>query len=176
MAARPMILTPSPIGLLGRLALATQMEPPVNHAMNKDIAILITPPFSSLCNLAFALRREVFVLEQHVPEEEEIDEYDMSATHLVAILGGEVVGTLRLIQTEQHVKIGRVAVRLSARGKGIAKALMVEGMDTMRHRGHAKFYLSAQADKLGFYEKLGFKAFGDIYDDAGIPHQSMRNY
>lgn len=144
--------------------------------MNHDITILSAPPFSSLCNLAFALRREVFVLEQQVPEEEELDEHDMSATHLVAISGGEVVGTLRLVQTEQHVKIGRVAVRVSARGKGIAKAMMVQGMDTMRQQGRDKFYLAAQADKLGFYQKLGFTAFGDVFDDAGIPHLSMRNY
>jgi len=144
--------------------------------MTQDITILSVPPFSALCNLAFALRREVFVIEQQVPEEEELDEHDLLATHLVAILYGEVVGTLRLVQTEQHVKIGRVAVRLSARSKGIAKAMMIEGMDTMRHRGRSKFYLAAQADKLGFYEKLGFTAFGDIFDDGGIPHLSMRNY
>lgn len=144
--------------------------------MAHNITILSVPPSSALCNLAFALRREVFVLEQQVPEEEELDEHDLIATHLVAISNGEVVGTLRLVQTEQHVKIGRVAVRMSARGKGIAKAMMIEGMDAMRRRGRDKFYLAAQADKLGFYEKLGFTAFGDLFDDAGIPHLSMRNY
>ncbi|WP_128253722.1 GNAT family N-acetyltransferase [Falsirhodobacter deserti] len=144
--------------------------------MIQDITILSVPPFSALCNLAFALRREVFVLEQQVPEEEELDEHDLRATHLVAISNGEVVGTLRLVQTEQHVKIGRVAVRMSARGKGIAKAMMLQGMDAMRNQSQDKFYLAAQADKLGFYEKLGFTAFGDMFDDAGIPHLSMRNY
>lgn len=144
--------------------------------MKQSIAILTVPPLSSLCNLAFALRREVFVLEQKVPEEEELDEYDLTATHVVAIANGEVVGTLRLVETEQHVKIGRVAVRMSARGNGIAKEMMTHGMDAAQRQGRNKFYLAAQADKLGFYEKLGFTAFGDVFDDAGIPHRAMRNY
>ena len=62
-----------------------------------SVTILVVPPFSTLCNAAFALRREVFVWEQKVPEEEEHDADDMTATHFVAIVAGEVVGTLRLI-------------------------------------------------------------------------------
>ena len=50
--------------------------------------ILIVPPFSTLCNAAFALRREVFVWEQHVPEALENDEYDLTATHFVAVVAG----------------------------------------------------------------------------------------
>lgn len=139
------------------------------------VTILDVPPFSALCNMAFGLRREVFVLEQRIPEEEELDECDLVAVHFVAISGAEVVGTLPLVDTAEHVKIGRVAVRSTARGGGVAKAMMIHAMDHARRRGRDRFYLVAQADKLSFYEKLGFVAFGDVFDNAGLPHRSMRN-
>jgi predicted GNAT family N-acyltransferase len=139
-------------------------------------AILPVPVFSTLCNAAFALRREVFVWEQKVPEAEENDSYDLTATHFVAIVGGEVVGTLRLIVQDEHVKIGRVAVRLAFRGRGIAKRLIAAAMDHARHAGHERFFLTAQSDKLGFYEALGFVAFGPEFYDGGMPHRAMRDY
>jgi predicted GNAT family N-acyltransferase len=138
--------------------------------------ILIVPPFSTLCNAAFALRREVFVWEQKVPEEEENDADDLTATHFVAIAAGEVVGTLRLIDKPEHVKIGRVAVRLPFRGHGIAKQMMLSAMEHARTNGRDRFYLTAQSDKLSFYEKLGFAAFGPEFQDGGMPHRAMRSY
>jgi predicted GNAT family N-acyltransferase len=138
--------------------------------------ILAVPVFSTLCNAAFALRREVFVWEQKVPEEEENDQYDLTATHFVAIVGGEVVGTLRLIDMPEHVKIGRVAVRHALRGRGLAKALIAAAMAHAREQGRDRFYLTAQSDKLGFYEALGFAAFGPEFFDGGMPHRAMRDY
>ena len=138
--------------------------------------ILIVPPFSTLCNAAFALRREVFVWEQKVPEAEENDADDLTATHFVAILAGEVVGTLRLLDKPEHVKIGRVAVRQAFRGRGIAKAMIATAMDHARARGRDRFYLTAQSDKLAFYERLGFAAFGPEFQDGGMPHRAMRSY
>lgn len=138
--------------------------------------ILTVPPFSTLCNAAFALRREVFVWEQKVPEAEEHDADDMTATHFVAILEGEVVGTLRLIDKPEHIKIGRVAVRQAFRGQGIARQMMLAAMDHARAKGRDRFFLTAQTDKLGFYERLGFTAFGPQFDDAGMPHRAMRTY
>jgi predicted GNAT family N-acyltransferase len=140
------------------------------------LAILVVPPFSSLCNAAFALRREVFVWEQKVPEEEEHDQYDLTATHFVAISAGEVVGTLRMIGTHEHIKIGRVAVRMAFRGQGIARKMMLQAMDHARAQGRDRFYLTAQSDKLGFYESLGFVAFGPEIIDGGMPHRAMRDY
>ncbi|MFP9139153.1 GNAT family N-acetyltransferase [Devosia sp. XGJD_8] len=138
--------------------------------------ILTVPPFSTLCNAAFALRREVFVWEQKVPEADEHDADDMTATHFVAILEGEVVGTLRLIDKPEHIKIGRVAVRQAFRGQGIARQMMLAAMDHARAMGRDRFFLTAQTDKLGFYERLGFTAFGPEFDDAGMPHRAMRTY
>ncbi len=141
-----------------------------------DPVIVSVPVFSTLCNAAFALRREVFVWEQKVPEEEENDEYDLTATHFVAIVEGEVVGTLRLIALPEHTKIGRVAVRMAFRGRGIAQHLIKAAMTHARAQGQDRFYLTAQSDKLGFYEKLGFVAFGPEFTDGGMPHRAMRDY
>jgi predicted GNAT family N-acyltransferase len=141
-----------------------------------DIIILPVPVFSTLCNAAFALRREVFVWEQNVPEEEEHDEYDLTARHYVALAEGEVVGTLRLIDYPEHIKIGRVAVRMAWRGKGVARRLIEQAMAEMRAKGRDRFYLTAQSDKLGLYEKLGFAAFGPEFQDGGMPHRAMRDY
>lgn len=138
--------------------------------------ILIVPPFSTLCNAAFALRREVFVWEQKVPEEEENDSDDLTATHFVAVVQGEVVGTLRLIDKPEHIKIGRVAVRQAFRGHGIARQMILTAMDHARAAGRDRFYLTAQSDKLGMYEKLGFVAFGPEFQDGGMPHRAMRSY
>jgi predicted GNAT family N-acyltransferase len=138
--------------------------------------ILRVPPFSTLCNAAFALRREVFVWEQKVPEEEENDADDLTATHFVAIADGEVVGTLRLIDKPEHVKIGRVAVRQAFRGQGIAKQLIENAMEYARTKGRDRFYLTAQSDKLSMYQKLGFAAFGPEFIDGGMPHRAMRSY
>ena len=141
-----------------------------------ECVIVQVPLFSLLCNAAFALRREVFVWEQKVPEEEEHDEYDLTATHFVAVEAGEVVGTLRLIALPEHAKIGRVAVRQAFRGRGIARRLIGQAMDHARAGGQERFFLTAQSDKLGFYESLGFVAFGPEFIDGGMPHRAMRNY
>ena len=141
-----------------------------------DPVIVPVPVFSLLCNAAFALRREVFVWEQKVPEAEEHDDYDLVATHFVAIAEGEVVGTLRLIDQPEHTKIGRVAVRQAFRGRGIARQMIRAAMDHARARGQERFYLTAQSDKLSFYEGLGFVAFGPEFIDGGMPHRAMRDY
>src|ERR1700712_1278563 len=117
-----------------------------------DPLILIVPLASHLGNLAMGLRREVFVREQHVPAIEEFDVYDLTATHVVAIDDGDVVGALRILFLPEHVKIGRVVVGSAARGKGIATRLMNFSIDHARSRGETRFYLTAQTDKLALYE------------------------
>jgi predicted GNAT family N-acyltransferase len=141
-----------------------------------QLTILTVPVYSPLCNLAFALRRAVFIDEQQV-QDEEFDEHDRTATHFVAITAGDLVGTLRLIETSEQVKIGRVAVARSARGSGIGRQLMQHAMDFARGRGQSRFALNAQADKAGFYAALGFHAVTEPADDgSGILHVEMRTY
>ena len=135
---------------------------------------MAVPVFSTLCNAAFRLRRAVFITEQNVPEDEEFDAYDLKATHVVALNSGEVCGTLRVIRDEEHIKIGRVVVAIAARGHGVASA-MIEFAIGLQPAG-SRFYLTAQTDKTMLYEKFGFVAFGDIFDDGGMPHIAMKTY
>ena len=119
------------------------------------------------------IRRTVFVDEQNVPEELEHDEHDATATHLLAVTDDGPIGTARLLIDGNVGKIGRVAVLRNARGTGAGVALIRAALDELRARGCATAKLGAQTHATGFYEKLGFAAFGPEYDDAGIPHRDM---
>jgi predicted GNAT family N-acyltransferase len=139
--------------------------------------LILTVPFNSqLGRLGFALRTEIFVGEQHVPPELEHDAYDAAATHIVAVVDGDVAGVLRIVFLPEHAKIGRVAVSRAARGQGIASAMMRYGMNLARARGEARLYLTSQLDKVGLYERLGFIAFGEQFTEAGMPHIEMKTY
>lgn len=141
-----------------------------------DVTILVVPVFSPIANLAFALRREVFIDEQNV-QDDEFDAHDLSAVHIAAIAGGAVVGTLRIITLPEHTKIGRVVVRRDLRGGGIGRQLIAFAMDHARAGGASRFALTAQADKIGFYARFGFVAHGEPYDDgSGNLHRDMRTY
>lgn len=145
-----------------------------------ETGIVRVPAASPLGEAAMALRHDVFVVEQGVPADEEIDGDDPVAIHFVALVEGEVVGTLRVVVkpeqagTPEHAKIGRVAVRRDRRGSGIARRMMLRAMAHGREIGVDRFFLTAQTDKLGFYEKLGFVAFGPDFMDGGMPHRAMK--
>lgn len=121
-----------------------------------------------------ALRRTVFIEEQGVSEADEMDDKDGEAIHLLATEAGRPVGTARLLQMGEIGKIGRVCVLKEMRGTGLGAALIRASVDRLRQiDGITTVKLGAQVHALGFYEKLGFTAFGPVYDDAGIPHQDM---
>lgn len=141
-----------------------------------NTTVLTVPIFSTLCNEAFRLRREVFILEQNVPPDEEFDADDFIAFHVVGIEAGEVAGTLRLIHAEDYVKIGRVAVGLPWRGRGIAGAMLRHAMEEHSQARGNRFHLAAQSDKMGLYQRFGFKAYGDEFLDVAIPHFNMKNF
>ncbi len=121
-----------------------------------------------------ALRRVVFIDEQGVPEADEIDDLDDIATHLLAHLGGQAVGSARLLTLGDTGKIGRVCVLKPARGQGVGAALTRAAIDNFARQGLANVKLSAQLSALPFYENLGFTAHGPIYLDAGIDHRDMQ--
>ena len=128
--------------------------------------------WQSLRRWAEPLRFAVFVEEQNVPAEIELDSFDALSVHAVVFdANGEAVGTGRLLP-DGH--IGRMAVAKSARGSGVGSALLRALMDEARRRGHAHAVLSAQTHATGFYSRHGYSAYGDEYDDAGIPHIDMR--
>jgi len=121
-----------------------------------------------------ALRRVVFIQEQGVPEADELDDLDAQAIHLLAVLDGRPVGSARLLRLGDTGKIGRVCVLAQARGTGLGAALIRAALAEFRAMpGIARVKLGAQTHALGFYEKLGFAAYGAEYDDAGIAHRDM---
>lgn len=122
---------------------------------------------------AVALRYAVFVIEQRVPPELELDAHDAEATHLFAVDDGHVVGTLRIFVHDGVAKVGRVAVHRDARGRGIGAEMMRRAMNYARGRVCTEMTLDAQTQVAGFYEALGFHAHGDVFMDAGIPHIAM---
>ena len=129
---------------------------------------------SPLLEKALKLRREVFVVEQGVPAELEIDEYDEKAVHFVALKGGEAVAAMRLVPHGNSAKIGRVAVKRELRRKGLGTALMKRGIEHAGALGLLEIFLDAQVDSISFYEKMGFMPEGELFDDAGLPHRRMR--
>ena len=121
-----------------------------------------------------ALRRVVFIEEQGVSEADEVDGLDDRAIHLLATLDGAPVGCARLLVQGETGKVGRVCVLAQARGTGLGAALMRAAVEEFRKLPCVtKVKLGAQTHALGFYERLGFAAFGPEYMDAGIPHRDM---
>lgn len=121
-----------------------------------------------------ALRRAVFIVEQGVSEADELDHLDDIAIHLLATQDDTPVGSARLLVQGEVCKVGRVCVLAEARGTGLGAALMRAAVDRSRQMpGLRKVKLGAQTHALGFYERLGFSAVGDEFDDAGIPHREM---
>lgn len=121
-----------------------------------------------------ALRRTVFIEEQGVSEADEVDDKDDEAIHILATVDGIPIGSARLLLQGDTGKIGRVCVLAAARGTGLGAALMRAAVaELRRHPGITRAKLGAQTHALGFYERLGFVAFGPVYDDAGITHRDM---
>ncbi|SLN62026.1 putative N-acetyltransferase YjcF [Falsiruegeria litorea R37] len=122
----------------------------------------------------FVLRHRVFVEEQGVPIEEEIDVMDEVATHMLATLDSAPSGTARVLFDGETAKIGRVCVLPQGRGTGMGVALIRKGIEIAQEQsGITRVKLGAQVQALGFYEKLGFEVCGPVYDDAGIDHRDM---
>ncbi|MFF1418736.1 GNAT family N-acetyltransferase [Streptomyces sp. NPDC058280] len=133
----------------------------------------------------FAVRKEVFVVEQRVPEDLEYDGRDGDAVQVLAIRDdGLPLGTGRLLcgpgaadRTGGDLSVGslgRLAVGRAARGRGVGAALVRAIEDAARERGLAAVDLHAQSHALGFYERLGYEAYGPEFLDADMPHRSMR--
>lgn len=120
---------------------------------------------------ARSVRDIVFVREQQVPVELELDEFDERSRHALAVASdGKILGTGRLLP-DGH--IGRMAVLPTARGQGVGRALLDALTLTAGARGQDVIRLNAQVQAVDFYRKFGFAADGDTFYDAGIPHVAM---
>jgi len=122
---------------------------------------------------AYSIRFKVFVEEQKVPAEIELDEYDEAAVHLLALEDGKAVGCGRLVFFEGYAKIGRVAVLKEKRRRGFAKMICEELINIAREKGVKKIILHSQCSAQGLYLGLGFVPEGEVFDDAGIDHICM---
>ena len=121
---------------------------------------------------ATRIRFTVFVEEQKVPADIELDDWDARCLHALARdAQGRAVGTGRLLP-DGH--IGRMAVLPVARGSGVGSALLRALMQAARERGHAEAVLSAQTHAVPFYARHGYVTVGAVYEEAGIPHVDMR--
>jgi predicted GNAT family N-acyltransferase len=119
-----------------------------------------------------AVRTEVFVIEQQVPEDEEWDEYDERSHHIIARDdAGRPIGTGRLTPIRT---IGRMAIVRDWRGKGIGDAILRVLIERARELRYPTVELHAQTHAIAFYARSGFVAFGEEYDECGIAHRSMR--
>ena len=118
------------------------------------------------------VRRDVFIVEQRIPEDMEWDADDALCLHALAEdAAGNPVATGRLL-TDGH--IGRIAVLSGWRGRGVGAAIFEYLIGAAERRGHAELLLNAQTHAVGFYARHGFAPCGPEYLEAGIPHQPMR--
>ncbi|MGW2299486.1 GNAT family N-acetyltransferase [Streptomyces sp. NPDC001809] len=147
-----------------------------------SVRVALGPEDREAC---FAVRREVFVVEQGVPQELEYDTYDATAVHVLAVReDGLPLGTGRLLHGADAVgktgadasvgSLGRLAVSGAARGLGVGAALVRGIEDAAREHGLTAVDLHAQTHALGFYERLGYEAYGPEFPDADMPHRAMR--
>lgn len=119
------------------------------------------------------IRHRVFVEEQRVPAEIEFDGLDDACAQLVACVDDAIVGTARLRIVDGKAKAERVAVAQTLRKGGVGRALMQGLEQEARGRAHDLIVLNAQVAVIPFYERLGYRAEGEVFDEAGIPHRRM---
>ncbi len=122
---------------------------------------------------AFSVRRTVFIGEQNVPEEEEIDQYEDEAAHFVLYHDGTPIGAGRFRLVDGYGKVERICVLKEARKTGAGKQIMNEIEEYARENGIHKLKLNAQTHAIPFYAGLGYEVVSEEFMDAGIPHKTM---
>ncbi|OXE96301.1 putative GNAT family N-acyltransferase [Flavobacterium araucananum] len=120
--------------------------------------------------IAFEIRKQVFVVEQNVSQERESMD-DEEAIHYVATVNGEPAGAARYRKMEKGAKIERIAVLNTFRGKRIGEAILLKILDDLKNE--EKVYLYAQVNASQFYIKNGFRQTDNYFLDAGIEHVEM---
>ncbi|MFD2679738.1 GNAT family N-acetyltransferase [Bacillus seohaeanensis] len=123
---------------------------------------------------AFTVRKVVFVDEQNVPMEEEIDEYEKDSTHFVLYSQKEPVGAGRFRLVDEVGKVERICVHSSQRGKGAGREIMLAIEEYAKNQSVPALKLNAQTHAIPFYEGLGYKIISGEFLDAGIPHKTMK--
>jgi predicted GNAT family N-acyltransferase len=125
---------------------------------------------------ALELRHQVFCIEQRVPEHEELDGRDGEGIHLVAVANGKMLGTCRLLMVGTTAQFSRLAVRVSARRRGIATALLDAADGETVAAGGRRLVLHAQTYAQELYEYAGYRPRGRAFREAGIEHIAMEKH
>ena len=120
-----------------------------------------------------SIRNDVFTAEQQIDEDVDFDGQDRDAVHVLVSYRSSYVGTGRML-TDGH--IGRLAVLKDFRGRGLGAEAVRALIKEAENRGMDRVYLGAQKHALGFYEKLGFAAYGEPYVEANIEHVHMERF
>ena len=123
---------------------------------------------------AFDIRREVFIEEQGCPEDEEFDEFDSSALHLMIYAQEEPAATGRIWHDGKGFRIGRLAVRKKFRGQKLGDLAVRLLLYKAFNSGAETVNINAQVYIMPLYEKFGFKPHGEEFLEAGRPHYAMR--
>lgn len=122
---------------------------------------------------AFDIRKQVFVEEQHVPMEIEIDEYEDEAIHFICSDGEKYVGASRLRFVDDYGKLERICVLQEARGKHFGKDLIAAMEEEIIRQNIKEVRLHAQTRAVSLYESVGYDVVSDEFMDANIPHVEM---
>ena len=124
--------------------------------------------------ICLMIRKAVFIEEQHVPKDQEIECFENSSIHFLAYYNDNPVGTGRFRLKENCIKCERIAILKTFRGKGIGKKLL-ETLQDIATKEYPLYQVMAdvQIKAIPFYQKLGWKVLGKTFFDAGIKHQTM---
>lgn len=137
----------------------------------KETTDITSPIFDD----AFQIRMAVFVQEQKVPEELEQDHHERGAHHFVGYIDGNPVTTVRVREHLQEWRIQRVATIKTMRNHGCARQMLQSIIaDSKQQENVKQLTLDGQVTAIKFYEQLGFQAFGDVFEEAGIMHRHMK--
>lgn len=123
--------------------------------------------------VAFTIRKIVFVHEQHVPIEEEIDKHEDEAIHFICYYDGKAIGVGRLRFVDHYGKLERICVLKEFRGQSFGKQIITKMENVAAAHKYKLVKLHAQTHAEQFYQSLGYKTISDTFMDAGIPHVAM---
>lgn len=146
---------------------------PLNLAVSNNPMNILIAESQQEKQDAYRVRRLVFVEEQQVPEEIEIDEHENESIHFVGYVHEEPAAASRLRFIGQTGKLERICVLKEYRGKHYGKIMIQAMEETIRQKGYKKAKLNAQTHAVGFYQSLGYEVVSEEFMDAGIPHVTM---
>jgi predicted GNAT family N-acyltransferase len=122
---------------------------------------------------AMIVRGIVFIEEQQVGYDGEIDAYEETAVHVLGEIDGEPVAAGRLRFLDDRAKLERIAVRPRWRGRGYGRGMVAFLLDEARRRGYRSFTMHAQAHLVDYYRQQGFEPVGGVFVECGIDHRTM---